>query len=199
MSLAKQKTTKQISAEDYLDAELSSEIKHEFVDGEIYAMVGGSDNHDYIVGNIFGEFHQHLKHSTCRPFTSDKKLKTAKGNFRYPDCMVVCEADNEDPYYKTKPVILVEVLSQSTQKIDRKDKLLEYINIPSLQEYLIIEQNYVDIEVFRRNHDWFSRHYFLGDELTLESINLTLSVADIYHRVENDDIAELSAEQNKQR
>ncbi len=185
-----------ISIEQYLAFELSSEIKHELVDGQIYAMTGASENHNYIAGNIFSELHNHLKNSSCRPFTSDMKIKTARGNFRYPDVMVVCDKDQEDPYYKTQPVILIEVISSSTRKVDRKDKLLEYINIPSLQEYLIIEQDFVDIEVFKRSQDWHSTHYFLGEEITLESIDLTLKVEDVYYRVNNPEMMEFLKDQN---
>ncbi len=190
MFAKKQKQTEDITIDEYLEGEQVSEIKHEFVSGQVYAMVGGSDNHDRISGNLYRKFGNHLENSRCEPFTSDKKLKTAKGNFRYPDGMVVCEEDNEDPYFKTKPTILVEVLSQSTQKIDRKDKLLEYINIISLQEYILIEQDYVDVEVFRRKDNWYSKHYFLGDHVHFESIDLTVSVEDIYHRVNNEDMLE---------
>ncbi len=188
------KNIKLLSVEEYLKTELNSEIKHEYVGGYIHAMVGGSDNHDRISGNIYAEFRHHLLDRTCEPFTSDKKLKTPKDNFRYPDCMVVCDQDDENVYYKTKPVILVEVLSRSTRKIDERDKLLEYINIPSLMEYVLIEQDCVDIEIFRRKDNWFPQHYFLGDEITFDSINLTLTVEAIYQRVKNEDMMEFLAQ-----
>ena len=187
-----------ISVVEYLESELSREVKHEYVNGDVYAMAGASENHDYISGNIYRKFGNHLENSSCRPFTSDIKVKTAKGNFRYPDCMVVCEEDNENDFYKTKAVILVEVLSRSTRKIDEKDKLLEYINIPTLKEYVLIEQDFVDIEVFRKKDNWFPKHYFLGDDVTFESIDLTLTVEEIYHRVNNEDMIELLNKKNTQ-
>ncbi|ASF47817.1 Uma2 family endonuclease [Methylovulum psychrotolerans] len=179
-----------ISEEDYLQGEMASEVKHQLVDGHVYAMAGASENHDRISGNIYRKFGNHLEKSPCEPFTSDMKLKTSTGNFRYPDCMVVCDKDDENQFYKTKPVILVEVLSRSTRKADEKDKLIEYINIPTLQEYVLIEQDYVDITVYRKSDNWHSVHYFLGETLYFESIDLTLSVEEIYHRVQNDDMAE---------
>lgn len=184
------KNTDLISVEDYLKGELTSDIKHELIDGRVYAMAGSSDNHDYISGNIYRKFGNHLENSTCRPFTSDKLLKTSTGNFRYPDCMVICDKDDESQYFKTKPILLVEVLSRSTRKTDEKDKLIEYINIPTLQEYVLIEQDYVDITVYRKSDHWRSVHYFLGETLYFESINLTLFAEEIYHRVQNDDMAE---------
>lgn len=178
------------SVEDYLKWELTSEEKHELVDGYVYAMAGASENHDRISGNIYRKFGNHLENSPCEPFTSDMKLKTSTGNFRYPDCMVICNKDDESQYYKTKPVILVEVISRSTRKTDEKDKLIEYINIPTLQEYVLIEQDYVDITVYCKSDNWRSVHYFLGETLYFESIGLTLSVEEIYHRVQNSDMVE---------
>lgn len=184
------KTIVWVSEENYLKSELTSEEKHELVNGQVYAMAGSSENHDRISVNILRKFGNHLESSPCEPFTSDMKLKTATGNFRYPDCMVICNKDDENQYYKTKPVILVEVLSRSTRKIDEKDKLIEYINIPTLQEYVLIEQDCVDITVYRKSDDWHSVHYFLGETVHFESIDLTLSVEEIYHRVQNEDMAE---------
>jgi len=177
-----------ITATEYLQKELLNTNKHEYVEQQIYAMAGVSENHDAIATNILGEFYVHLKNSPCRPYTSDMKVKTSTGSFRYPDGMVVCEQDNENDYYKTKPVILVEVLSHSTRKIDEKDKLLEYINIPTLEEYVLIEQDFADVTVYRRSDDWRSTHYFLGEEIFFESIELAIAVSDIYHRVKNADM-----------
>ncbi|MBT9098654.1 Uma2 family endonuclease [Methylovulum psychrotolerans] len=191
------KTSGLTSVEDYLKWELTSEVKHELVGGHVYAMAGASENHDRISGNIYRKFGNHLEKSPCEPFTSDMKLKTSTGNFRYPDCMVICDKDDENQYYKTKPIILVEVLSRSTRKTDEKDKLIEYINIPTLQEYVLIEQDYVDITVYRKSDNWHSVHYFLGETLYFESIDLTLSVEEIYHRVQNDDMAEFLEGVNK--
>ena len=94
-------------------------------------------------------------------------------------------------------VILVEVLSRSTRKTDKNDKFLEYINIPTLQEYVLIEQDFVDIEIFRKKDNWFPKHYFLGDEVTFKSIELTLTVEEVYHRVNNEDMIEFLNKKNK--
>jgi Uma2 family endonuclease len=183
------KDTDLISVEDYLKGELTSDIKHELIDGCVYAMAGASANHERISVNILSEFRNHLKNSPCEPFGSDMKLRI-NANFFYPDVMVDCLFDNSTPYFTQTPIIIVEVLSKSTRKKDTTLKLLSYINIPSLKEYVLIEQNFVDIEVLRRSEGWLPKHYFLGDEITFESIGLTLSVEDIYHRVQNDDMAE---------
>ena len=180
-----------ITVEEYLNGELISEVKHEYVDGQVYAMAGASVNHNTISGNVFSAFHLHLKNSFCRAFASDMKVKTSVGNYRYPDVLAVCDNDFiENNHVTQTPVILVEVISRSTRKIDERDKFLEYINIPTLKEYVIVEQDVVDITVYRKSDDWHSKHYFLGDEIHFESIDLILSVEDIYDRVQNEDVIE---------
>jgi Uma2 family endonuclease len=188
-----------ITVEEYLNGELISEVKHEYVDGQVYTMAGASVNHNTISINIVSEFKTHLKKSPCRPFTSDMKVKTSINKYRYPDVVVVCDDDFIENGYATQtPTILVEVISRSTRQIDERDKLLEYINIPTLQEYVIIEQDVVDVTVYRKNDDWHSKHYFLGDEIYFESIDLTLSVEDIYDRVQNEDVIEFLVLKNEQ-
>jgi Uma2 family endonuclease len=183
------KNTDLISVEEYLKWELTSQIKHELIAGQIYAMAGASANHERISVNVLSEFRNHLKNSPCEPFGSDMKLRI-NSNFFYPDVMVDCHFDNSEPYFTKTPIIIVEVLSKSTRKTDETIKLLSYINIPSLKEYVLIQQDFVDIQVIRRNEGWIPKHYFLGDNITFESIDLTLSVEDIYHRVQNEDMQE---------
>lgn len=188
------KPNQTISETDYLDGEQTSEVKHEYVDGDVYAMAGASKNHERISLNVLTKFAIHLVNSPCEAFGSDMKVRTANGNYRYPDGMVVGENDDDDDYYTESPVILVEVVSRSTRKTDKLIKRLEYINIPSLKEYVLIEQDHVDVTVYRcpteNNQGWVHTDYFLGDEVTFESIGLTLSVAEIYQRVVNQDMTE---------
>jgi Uma2 family endonuclease len=184
-----EKNTELVSVEAYLKWELNSPIKHELIDGVIYAMAGASANHERLSGNLYSEFRSHLKGSPCEPFGSDMKLKI-NNNFFYPDVMVDCHFDNSEPYFTETPIIIVEVLSKSTRKTDETLKLMSYINIPSLKEYVIVEQDIVDVQVLRRSEGWISRHYFLGDDVTFESIALTLSVEEIYYRVQNEDVIE---------
>lgn len=178
-----------IKPEDYLKGELSSDVKHELVDGHAYAMAGASKNHERISVNILTEFRNHLKTSPCEPFGSDLKVKV-NSNFFYPDVIVVCDDKTDNEYYTESPVIIVEVLSKSTRRTDETIKRLSYVNIPNLQEYVLIEQDIVDIQVMRRSNHWFPSNYFMGDEIHFESIDLTLSVEEIYHRVKNDDVIE---------
>lgn len=176
-----------ISVEDYLAGELTSEVKHEYIDGRVYAVAGASKNHERIAQNISRKFGNHLENSPCEPFGSDTKVRV-RDNFYYPDVLVDCSVDESEPYYTNTPVIVVEVISKSTRKMDEQTKRMAYINIPTLQEYVIIEQDFVDIAVFRKSDDWRHTNYFLGDEIHFESIELTLSVEEIYHRVQNEDM-----------
>ena len=176
-----------ITEEEYLKGELDSEIKHEYVDGYIYAMSGASKNHERIAGNVYLAYGNHLKKSPCEPFASDIKIKTGS-KFFYPDVMVVCKDQTQSEYYTESPTIIVEVLSKSTRRMDEKVKRMAYQSITTLQEYVLIEQDFVDVEVCRRSERWISNHYFMGDEVLFESIRLTLPVEEIYARVENEDV-----------
>lgn len=185
MPVAKQQHL--ITAEEYLAGERISEVKHELIGGQVYAMAGASINHQRICGNIAREFGNHLKGSSCEALSSDTLVNVGEAFF-YPDVMVVCDFDQSEPYYTQSPVILVEVLSKSTRRKDLTTKRLAYINIPTLKEYVLIEQDFVNIEVLRKSSDWQGRHYVLGDQVHFESIDLTLSVAEIYERVQNEDM-----------
>jgi Uma2 family endonuclease len=108
------------------------------------------------------------------------------------DVLVDCGKLSSEDYFSTSPLIIVEVLSKSTRKIDSTTKLLRYINMESLQEYVLIEQDIVSVQVLRRANHWLSEYYFLGDEVTFASIGLTLTVAEIYDRVDNADMREFA-------
>jgi Uma2 family endonuclease len=183
-----------ISIEDYLAYELTADGKHEYIDGAIYAMAGASKNHQSITDNVLGEIRQHLKNTPCRPFGSDVKIKVGNAFF-YPDVMVVCEDKTDNSYYTESPLLVVEVLSKSTRRNDETIKRTAYQSIPSMMEYVLIEQDFVDVEVCRRSSAWVSNHYFLGDEVRFESIDLTLPVSEIYRWVENEDMVAFLAEQ----
>lgn len=187
MSLAKPKND--LSVQQYLAAEQASTTKHELLDGEILAMAGASANHERIAGNIYRKLGNHLEGQPCEPFGSDMKIRV-RDNFYYPDVLVDCTFDESQPYFTSSPVIIVEVISRSTRKMDEKIKFIEYVNLPSLQEYVTIEQDVADITVYRKSDDWRSTHYFLGEQIYFESIDFTLAVDEIYARVKNQDVEE---------
>ena len=117
------------------------------------------------------------------------KIKVDSKYF-YPDVLVDCSNLSGDSYFTESPVLIVEVLSKSTRQIDEKLKREVYLHIATLQEYILIEQDFVDIEIVRRSNGWRSEHYYLGEEISFESIGLTVSVEDIYSRVDNSDVKE---------
>ncbi|QPK61790.1 Uma2 family endonuclease [Methylomonas sp. LL1] len=176
-----------ISEQEYLQGELIAELRHEYIDGQVFAMAGTSRNHSLLVSNCVQMVTNHLQASPCMTFSSEIKVKT-EGCFFYPDVMVVCDDDQGNDYYTEKPTLIVEVLSKNTRRLDKTTKLAAYRALPSLLEYVLIEQDHVEIEVFRRAQNWFAEHYFLGDSISFESIGLSVGVVDLYHRVNNEDM-----------
>lgn len=189
MALQQDQNPLYLSEEEYLATEPDSPVKRELIDGQVHAMAGEGYNHNCIAANILGEFRNHLKGTPCATFMADIKVRIGK-DYVYPDVLVDCSKMSGDDYFSTAPVIIVEVLSRSTRKIDTTTKLLSYINLPSLQEYVLIEPDIVSVQVLRRSNHWLSEYYFLGDSVAFESIGLTLTVEEIYDRVDNRDMNE---------
>ncbi len=188
-----------LSVEDYLAGEEISDIKYEYVEGQVYAMAGAKINHNKIVRNMSSLLWNHLRHEPCEPLSGDMLVKTLGKRFRYPDVVVVCDDDpSEDERVRESPILIIEVLSKSTRKKDKGEKRLEYLAIPSLLEYVLIEQDFAEVEVQRRSANWQSAYYFLGDEVVLESVNATLPVETIYERVKNEDMLAWLEQQQQQ-
>ncbi|HQV26035.1 MAG TPA: Uma2 family endonuclease [Acinetobacter sp.] len=177
-----------MSEQAYLDGELLSDIRHEYIEGEVYAMVGAHKYHNQIVMTVSNVFYNHLLGKPCQPYASDMKVKIDRKYF-YPDVMVDCSQVDAD-YYIEQPSIIVEVLSKSTRQHDKTVKRLAYFQIASLKEYVLIEQDFVEIEFWSRdeNNYWQQSVYYLGDDIHFQSIDLTVSVEDIYRQVKNADM-----------
>ena len=182
-----------ISTDDYLANELKSDVKHEYIDGQVYAMAGAHSNHNRITATLIRKIGNHLDGKPCQPYASDMKVKVGT-KFFYPDVLVDCS--NINGYFTESPKLIIEVLSKSTRRTDKTIKLMAYTQIPSLEEYVLIDQDMVEIEVLQRNAGWIPKSYYLGDNVTFDSIGLTLSVEVIYERVQNSDMAEWLATQN---
>ncbi|RKZ97374.1 MAG: Uma2 family endonuclease [Gammaproteobacteria bacterium] len=184
------KQAEKIGVTDYLNSELKSDLKHEYMDGQVYAMAGASEQHNTISANILTEIKNGLKQdeSQCKAYMSDMKVKVNEFIFYYPDLVVSCHDDSENEYYRTSPVLIVEVLSASTRKKDRTEKRIYYQNMPSVKEYVLIEQERCETEVSRKSDNWRSLFYYLGDDINLESIGITLSVEDIYYQTGLNDL-----------
>ncbi|MDQ3041369.1 MAG: Uma2 family endonuclease [Acidobacteriota bacterium] len=184
MGLSKLKT--KISVENYLNGEEISEIKYEFVGGDVYAMAGTSQNHNRIARNIVNALSNHLQNSSCEPYIENIKVRATEDVFYYPDVLVTCEGEFKNKYFCEEPILIVEVTSPSTEQIDRREKLRAYQQMPSVIEYVIIGQEKISVEIHRRQPDgnWITYFYSRTDtELTLESVELTLTLQEIYRRV----------------
>jgi Uma2 family endonuclease len=195
MASAVRKTDERMTEKEYFALEKQTDIRHEFIDGYVYAMVGGSFNHGTLIGNIAGEIRNHLKGKPCRVFSEGTKVKVPNprhgdSRYFYPDVVVDCSIEKADGQMLTTPVLVVEVLSASTHKYDETTKFQIYASIPTLQEYILVEQSSVKIEVQRRRTHWAIEKYFLGDSITFESIGLTIAVEELYDRVDNEEMTE---------
>ncbi|MEA5569981.1 Uma2 family endonuclease [Calothrix sp. UHCC 0171] len=179
-----------LTIEEYLKFELESDIRHEYVDGETFAMAGASEEHNLIAINIIALLRPHLRGTPCRAFVSDMKvkIKVQKADiFYYPDLLVTCDSNDKEKYFKTHPTLIVEVLSNSTKSTDKREKRINYQSIESLQEYVLVSQEEIKVEVYRRDTqgNWLLEILGKNDELSLNSIGLSLTMADIYEDVIN--------------
>lgn len=174
---------------EYLRTEQVSEVKREYIGGQVYAMAGAGYNHNCLSATIARKFGNHLEGTPCVTFISGLKVKAGRDYF-YPDVLVDCSKMAGDDAVSSSPLIIVEVLSKLTRKTDTTAKLMRYINLPSLQEYVLIEQDIVSVQVLRKSKQWQSEYYYLGDAAVFESLGLTLAVEEIYDRVNNQEMNE---------
>ena len=173
-----------LSHEEYLEMELTSPVKHEYVAGFIYAMTGTTDVHNIIAGNIYLALRNHLKGSPCRVFMADVKAKLDQSDaYYYPDVMVSCEK-SPNPYYREQPSLIVEVLSSSTAKFDAGDKRRDYQSLPSLQEYGLVSADCMDVRLWRRvESGWAVTIYTDGMRIPLDSVGLEIPIEQVYEEV----------------
>lgn len=173
---------------EYLAFERAAEGRHEFVNGLVYAMAGGSPEHARLAQSLGAELRAALRAAGCAVFSSDLRVRVmATGRATYPDLTVVCgklERAPDDDDAVTNPVVLVEVLSESTETADRGDKWAHYQRIPSLRAYLLVSQSGPRIEVFSRDEavpgGWQYRAYGAGETLRLERPSLEIALDAVY-------------------
>jgi Uma2 family endonuclease len=175
-----------ITVDEYIEGELLSEVRHEYIGGQVYAMSGASEAHNVLSGNLHAALHQHLRGKPCKVFIADMKVRLnipQDDIFYYPDLLVTCDPADDAKYYKSRPVVLVEVLSPSTERLDRREKFLSYQRLPSLREYVLVDQEKKAVTVFRKETDWAPEHQRAGDSLRLDSVEFGISMADLYEDV----------------
>ncbi len=177
------RVTRPITVEEYLEGEKVGDIRHEFVGGEVYSMVGTSQAHNLIAVNIVAALHGHLRGTACRVFGGTMKLRVGD-DFYYPDVLVACDKADVEPYFLTRPTLIVEVLSPGTVVRDTREKLLAYQSIDSLREYVLAEQERREVRVYRRTGaTWELATYADTASVDLASVDLSLPLDDVYRDV----------------
>jgi Uma2 family endonuclease len=174
-----------LSVDDYLAAEDGADCRHEYIDGEIYAMTGASDRHGLITLNLAAFLRPRLRGTPCQLFANDMKVRLRMADqdiFYYPDLLLSCDPADRETYYRRSPCLLVEVLSDSTARLDRREKFFAYQTIPSLQEYLLIEQSTCAVEIYRRADGWRCERITAGC-LQLGCLDLAVSLETLYEDV----------------
>jgi len=182
-----------ISVDDYLAGELVSAVKHEYLGGAVHAMSGGSDQHAQISSNAVGSLFGSLRGKSCRPLNSDALVRIqlpGQTRFYYPDAQVVCDSNPGNAQYQDHPVIVVEVLSPSTRRLDLTEKRDTYLTVPSLRVLLLVETDAPHVWANRRQPDGtFATeiHSGLDAVIPLPEVDTALPLADLYDRITFED------------
>ena len=178
-----------ISEADYLAGELTSRVKHEYQGGIVHAMAGAGNQHNRIATTVVSTLHRRLRGFPCEAFNSDTKVRVRLASqirYYYPDASVVCRPNPPKDSFHDEPVVIVEVLSPSTRRVDMTEKQEAYFAIPSLLVYILVEQDFASITVHRRTPRGFVPEVFPGLDaiVPLPEIGVDLPLAEVYERVE---------------
>lgn len=178
--IAEPQYPQKMTVEEYLEWEAKQELRHEYIDGEIFAMTGGSIPHNSIALNFYRTIYPHLRQRGCEAYVSDVKVQASKNSrYFYPDLVVTCDTEDlQSRDFIQSPKVIVEVLSPSTASYDRGDKFKYYRQILSLQEYVLVDSEQVSVEVYHRGEGkmWLYYAYTDGDEIELSSIEFKVQV-----------------------
>ena len=172
-----------ITPQEYLEGELLSEVRHEYAGGQVFAMAGASANHEEIGADLFTDLRNHLEGKPCRAYKSDLKLRCKINhmeNFFYPDLMVACDPKDNHRYYREKPTVLIEIISED-EKRDLVEKFLIYRSIESLQEYIVLSQdpNEPKAYIHRRANNW-EQEVIVTGSLEIPSIGFSVPLERVY-------------------
>jgi Uma2 family endonuclease len=179
-----------MTVEAYLEWEPCQELRYEFVDGEVFAMAGGTIAHNDIAVNLLTAMRPHLRKQGCRINIADAKVNVTSSRYRYPDLVITCDERDKSALNAIQyPKLIVEVLSVGTEALDRGDKLKEYCRLSSLKEYVLISSTQISVEVYRRAQGrfWLYTAYQPGDSIMLESVGFKFPINLLY-----EDIAQFS-------
>lgn len=194
-------TARYMTVEEYLAFEERAPVRHEFVRGRIFSMSGATVAHNIICGNLFSSLHNHMRGSGCHVFQADMKLRLEAANcFYYPDILVTCEPLKGRSILITTPRLIVEVLSPSTKHVDRREKLVAYQELASLNQYVIVHHSRARIEVHQRDasRQWGLEVLSRSDELGLDALPaklLRVPVSAVYEGVDLPSVVEEEEEE----
>jgi Uma2 family endonuclease len=171
-----------MAVEEYLDLEQDSEIRHEYVYGEIYAMAGANVTHTVIASNVSRHLGNAAEKNDCRVIQSDMKVRAEEEVFYYPDVLVACQ-EVEEEYYENNPCVIVEIISKSTVRKDTMEKRLAYLNLESLQLYLLVDSRKRWIKAYHRvRGKWEERTYQDGEDIPVPCVKTKLTWKKIYDK-----------------
>lgn len=192
--IAVRETDRHFTPEEYFAWEKQQLEKHELIDGHVYAMTGGTQNHSAIKLSIGSLIRSHLRGNPCRVFNSDLKVNILHtSNYTYPDLSVTCDnRDGKNALYITYPCLIVEVLSNSTEAYDRGKKFEKYRRNPSLVDYVLVSSEEVAIDIYHKKDtgEWVILSYRSGDLVELKSIDLSIPIEQIYEEIVFDALPE---------
>lgn len=176
-----------VTVDDYLEGEQATEVKHEYLAGQVVAMGGASDKHGLIAGALYAALLPAARRKACQLFSAEMKVRVdhdGESYFYYPDLLLSCQPDDkESAYYRRHPCLLVVVLSPSTERIDTREKLFAYRLLPSLREYLLLRQDRVQADLYQWSDEGRWQHHVLGqpdDALALRCLDAAVSLRDVY-------------------
>jgi Uma2 family endonuclease len=176
-----------VTVEDYLAAEAVSDIRHEYLGGLVYAMAGETRDHNQIAQNLLVNLRQHLKGAPCKIYMSDIRVNFDLRNdeyYYYPDIVVTCDKRDTHQRFVQYPKLIIEVLSDSTERVDKREKFFAYTSVASLDEYVLVSQAAKEVTVFRRASDWKAEKVSGPKaKVTLQSVRVALPLSAIYEGV----------------
>jgi Uma2 family endonuclease len=178
-------TAKQMTFEEYLEFEKTAEVRHEFVDGFVFAMAGASNAHNLIAGSVFARTYFAATKASCRAYMNDMKLRTPSDKGYYPDVFVTCDPKDFTTDIKTTACFILETLSDSTQDVDRDEKWHNYRAVTSLQTYVLASQKKKFLEVYQKQSDGTWLYEVLDEQgtLSIPCIALQITLEEIYENV----------------
>lgn len=174
-----------LSVEDYLAGEDGAELRHEYIDGETYAMGDASDRHGLIASNLVALLRPQIRGRGCQLFVNDMKVRlriSSQDVFYYPDLLLACDPKDRETYFRTNPCAIIEILSKTTERIDRREKMFAYTRLPSLKDYLLISQTEWAVWHHRRSRDW-AADVLTDGGLKLDCLDAELSLVSIYEEI----------------